>query len=244
MRIKAILMYDGKNFCGFQIQPNKRTVQGEVEDALKVFFRKQIRIFASGRTDAGVSAMGQVIHFDIDSDKIDIKKMIDGVNAIMQSDVAITSAEIAGDDFDARFSVKKKTYRYYFYASKFVLPLYSWAARINDYADISAMERACKNFVGTFDFKSFVSRKSGKTDFVRTIFNAEIIRINDDLFAFEITGNGFLYNMVRIMFGTLTLAAYHKISPDDVTEIIEQKDRSHAGKTFPPNALVLQKVEY
>ena len=98
--------------------------------------------------------------------------------------------------------------------------------------------------VGTHDFESFVARKSGKTDFVRTIYDAKIISIGDGLFAFEITGNGFLYNMVRIIFGTLLNVAYKKINPEDIREIIESKDRQKAGKTMPANALLMKKVTY
>ena len=129
-------------------------------------------------------------------------------------------------------------------ADKFDLPLFKDSLRINDYADIDLMNKACKFLIGTFDFESFVARKSGKTDFVRTIYDAKIISIGDGLYAFEITGNGFLYNMVRIIFGTLLNVAYKKIKPEDIKVIIEAKNRSKAGKTMPANALLMKKVVY
>ena len=243
MRIKIKLMYDGANFSGFQLQPNRRTIQGELETALQVYFKQKIKTFASGRTDAGVSAMGQVVHFDVDAD-FDKKRFLSGVNAILPNDIAVTDAEVASADFDARFCVKKKTYRYYFYISKYPLPLFSWAARINDYADIDSMRRGCKYLLGTHDFTSFVSKKTDKTDFVRTIFNADIIEVSDGLYALEISGNGFLYNMVRIIFGTLVEVGYKKRSPEDIEQIILAKNRCRAGKTYGARALVLHNVEY
>ena len=145
----------------------------------------------------------------------------------------------------ARFSVKRKTYRYLFYVSKFVHPIFDeYATRINDYADVSLMQEACKYLIGPFDFKSFVSKKTDKTNFVRTIFDAKIVEIDSGVFAFEITGNGFLYNMVRIIFGTLVKVGYKKIEPSEIMNIINVQDRSLAGKTMPSKALFLKNVDY
>ena len=242
-RIKFIMQYDGAKFCGFQVQPQKRTVQGEIERVLSFLMKENVKIYASGRTDAGVSAMAQVAHFDTEK-QVNEKTLLSSMNALLPDDIAIINIEKVDESFDARFSVKQKTYWYKFYVSKFDLPLFKDALRINDYADIELMNKACKFLVGTHDFESFVARKSGKTDFVRTIYDAKIISIGDGLFAFEITGNGFLYNMVRIIFGTLLNVAYKKINPEDIREIIEAKDRQKAGKTMPANALLMKKVTY
>ncbi len=243
-RVRIKIEYDGKNFSGFQLQPNKRTVQGEIERVLEFLFKKKIRIFASGRTDAGVSAFGQIAHFDIDEDVVE-KKLFSSLNALLPEDISINELSKTSDDFDARFSAKKKTYAYLFYVSRHERPLFrDRAVRINDYADISLMREGCKFLIGTFDFKSFVSKKSGKTDFVRTIFDAKIVELGQGLFAFEITGNGFLYNMVRIIFGTLVQVAYKKIKPSEVHSIILSQNRSKAGRTMPPYALFLKNVEY
>lgn len=243
-RYKLIIQYDGSNFSGFQIQPEKRTIQGEIERVLEFLLGKKTKIYASGRTDAGVSALGQVAHFDTD-EKLNEKKFEGSLNALLPDDIAVTSLSYAQNEFDARFSVKKKTYAYSFYISKYELPLFDkTAVRINDYADVSLMKEACKFLIGTFDFSSFVAAKSGKTNFVRTIFDAKIIEKQEGLYAFEITGDGFLYNMVRIIFGTLVKVAYKKLEPKGILDVILVKDRSKAGKTMPAKALLLKNVEY
>ena len=243
-RIKLVVQYDGKDFKGWQIQPSKRTVQGELEKVLDFLLKEKIHTFASGRTDSGVSSFGQVVHFDSD-EKIDTKKLLVSLNGLLPEDIAVTSCEKVSDTFDARFSVKEKTYQYRFYVSRFRLPLLEDRAfRANDNVSIEKMNEACKYFIGTHDFGSFVSKKSGKTDFVRTIFDAKIIELGDGLFAFEVTGNGFLYNMVRIMFGTILKAGYGQIKPQDITEILNGKNRSLAGKTMPPKGLVMKNVCY
>ena len=243
-RIKLVVQYDGKDFKGWQIQPNKRTVQGELEKVLEFLLKEKIHTYASGRTDSGVSAFGQVVHFDTEQ-KVNTKKLLVSLNGLLPEDVAVTSCENVHESFDARFTVKKKTYQYRFYVSRFRLPLLEDRAfRANDNVSVEKMDEACKYFIGTHDFGSFVSKKSGKTDFVRTIFDAKIIVLNDGLFAFEVTGNGFLYNMVRIMFGTVLKAGYGQIIPEDIKKILSGKNRALAGKTMPPKGLVMKNVVY
>ena len=243
-RIKLKIEYDGKNFSGWQLQPGKRTVQGELEKVFSFLLKENVRLYASGRTDSGVSALGQIAHFDTESD-VNEKRFLSSINALLPEDVSVRELEKVDENFDARFSVKKKTYAYKFYISKFTRPLYRNSAfRVNDYADLKKMQEACKFLIGKHDFSAFVSRKSGKNDFVREIYDAKIVENGDDIFAFEITGNGFLYNMVRIIFGTLLLAAYGKIEPNEITKIIDGKIRANAGKTMPAYALCLKNVEY
>lgn len=243
-RFKLIIQYDGKNFSGFQVQPEKRTIQGELEKVLAFLVGEEVRIYASGRTDTGVSAFAQVCHFDTEKN-IDAKKLEVSLNGLLPDDIAVLSAKKVGMDFDSRFTAKRKTYQFRFYVSRYELPLLEYqAVRINDYADVLKMNEACKFFVGTHDFSSFVAAKSGKTDFVRTIYDAKIVEIGDGIFAFEVTGNGFLYNMVRIMFGTLLKVAYKKANPEDIKLIIDAKDRKKAGKTMPAKGLVLKNVIY
>lgn len=243
-RIKLTIQYNGKNFSGFQVQPEKRTIQGELEKVLEFLLKEKVRIYASGRTDAGVSALGQVAHFDTEKN-INEKAFEGSLNALLPSDIAVTEVKIVPETFDSRFSVKKKTYQYLFYVSKYELPLFcDRALRINDYADVKKMDEASKYFIGTHDFSSFVARKSGKTDFVRTIYDAKIVELGAGLFAFEITGNGFLYNMVRIAFGTILMAGYGKIEPKEIKNIIEAKNRSLAGKTMSAHALLMKNVDY
>ena len=243
-RIKLVVQYDGKDFNGWQIQPNKRTAQGELEKVLEFLMKEKVHTFASGRTDSGVSAFGQVVHFDTEQ-SVNTKKLLVSLNGLLPEDVAVTSCEVVPETFDARFSVKRKTYQYRFYVSRFRLPLLeARALRVNDNVSIDKMTEACKYFIGTHDFGSFVSKKSGKTDFVRTIFNAKIVSIGDGVFAFEVTGNGFLYNMVRIMFGTILKAGYSQIKPEDIESILSGKNRALAGKTMSPKGLVMKNVEY
>ena len=243
-RIKLVVQYNGRDFCGWQVQPNKRTVEGELEKVLEFLLKERVKTFASGRTDAGVSAFGQVVHFDTEQ-VVNTNKLHTSLNGLLPEDIAIVSCEKVDSSFDARFSVKTKTYWYRFYVSRFELPLFEdFAFRVNDYVNVEKMKEACKYFIGTHDFGSFVSKKSGKTDFVRTIFEANIISLNDGLYAFEITGNGFLYNMVRIMFGTILKAGYGQIQPKEIENILSGKNRALAGKTMPSKALVMKKVEY
>lgn len=243
-RYKLVIEYDGSNFCGFQVQPEKRTIQGEIEKVLEFLLKNKTKIYASGRTDAGVSALGQVAHFDTEQE-LNEKTFQASINALLPNDVAVVDFSKADESFDARFSVKRKTYQYRFYVSRYTRPLFEKTAlRVNDYADLEKMKEACKYFIGTFDFESFVSKKSGKTDFVRTIYDAKIVDIGNSVYAFEITGSGFLYNMVRIIFGTILKVGYNKLEPQDVTKIIDQKSRSVAGGTMPAYPLLLKKVDY
>ncbi len=243
-RIKLKIEYDGTNFSGWQLQPGKRTVQGELEKVISFLLRENVRLFASGRTDSGVSALGQIAHFDTECE-VSEKQLLSSINALLPVDVSVRELERVGENFDARLSVKRKTYVYRFYISKFTRPLFRNSAfRVNDYVNLENMKQACKFLIGKHDFSSFVSRKSGKTDFVREIYDAKIVQEGDGIFAFEITGNGFLYNMVRIIFGTLLLAGYGKITPEEITKIIDGKTRANAGKTMPAYALVLKNVEY
>ncbi len=243
-RYKLVIEYDGSGFSGFQVQPQKRTIQGEIEKVLEFLLKSKTKIYASGRTDAGVSALGQVAHFDTEQ-TLNEKTFQSSVNALLPNDVAVVDFCKVDENFDARFSVKRKTYQYRFYVSRFTRPLFEKTAlRINDYVDLEKMKEACGYFIGTFDFESFVSKKSGKTDFVRTVYDAKIVDLGSGIYAFEITGNGFLYNMVRIIFGTILKVGYKKLEPQDVTKIITQKSRSVAGETMPAYPLLLKNVDY
>lgn len=243
-RIKLTLEYDGTLFSGYQVQPNKRTVQSELENALEKIYNEKVETFSSGRTDAGVHALGAVVHFD-EPKIIKNRFFADSINAYLPDDVKVIKAEEVGDDFDARFSAKTKTYQYRFYLSRCERPLYkNRALRVNEEVDVDKMKQTLKYLLGEHDFSSFVARKSGKTNFVRTIYSAEIFETNNKEYTFEISGNGFLYNMVRIIMGTLLKVGEGKIKPEDMKTIIENKNRQTAGNTMPAHALYLVKVEY
>lgn len=243
-RIKIVMEYIGTNFSGFQTQPNKRTVQGEVERVLSAGVGEIVKIYASGRTDAGVHSLGQVAHFDTEKE-VDEKFLHHYLNNNLPSDITVSSVQKVGMDFDSRFSVKKKTYVYKFYLSRYERAIYAGRAlRVNDNVKIERMQAACEYLLGTHDFTSFVARKSGKTDFVRTIFDAKITEQESGLYEFEITGNGFLYNMVRIIMGTLIEVGSGRREPEDMKKIIEGRERSLAGKTVVAHGLYMKAVEY
>lgn len=243
-RYKLTLEYDGTLFSGYQIQPGKRTIQGEIERALEEIYKQKVTTYASGRTDAGVHAYGAVLHFDppkiLKNPKID-----EVINGHLPEDIRVKNFEKVDENFDARFSSKKKTYIYKFYLSKFERPLLrNYALQVDDRVDVEKMKQATKYLLGEHDFRSFVARKSGKTNFVRTIYEAEIYKTNENEYAFKITGNGFLYNMVRIIMGTLINIGLGKILPKDMENVIMAKDRSKAGKTVKSGGLYLLKVDY
>ena len=245
MKIKLVIEYDGTAYSGWQTQKGETTIQGELERVISSVVGEEIILYASGRTDAGVSARAQVAHFEVgDEYNFDRFHFLGSVNFFLPNDIMVKDASIAADDFDARFTVKKKTYRYYFYLSRFERPLFSKYLRVNDNVQVELMREACKYLVGEHDFKSFVARKSGKTNFVRTIYDARILELDDGLMAFEITGSGFLYNMVRIIMGTLIKIGSGKCSPDDMKKIIEGKSRTSAGQTVSGIPLVLHDVDY
>ena len=244
MKIKLVIEYDGVGFSGWQIQDGERTIQGELEKVIEKVIGEPITLYASGRTDAGVSAKAQVAHFETNLIKFNAFSFLGSVNFFLPPEICVKSAEVVRDDFDARFTAKRKTYSYKFYISRYNRPLYDRALRVNDNVSVEKMREACKYLIGEHDFSSFVARKSGKTNFVRTIYNACIIDLGDGLYSFEITGNGFLYNMVRIISGTIVDVGLGKIALEDIEDIINSKDRTRAGKTLPPHGLYLVKVEY
>ncbi len=240
---KITVQYNGKNYSGWQIQDGKDTIEGRLSIAIKAVTGKDIKVVGSGRTDAGVSAIAQVANFLLDADW-DCQKLIKAINAHLPNDIAVLDVQLAEEDFNARFSAKTKTYNYYFYVSSERNPILDQFALQVKYAEIFNMQSACKYLIGTKDYKSFVARNSGKTDFTRTIYSAEINQVKDNLYVFEICGNGFLYNMVRIIMGTLISVGEGKITPIDIQNIIKSKDRTKAGKTVPAVGLMLKCVSY
>ena len=240
---KIIVEYTGKNYSGWQIQAGKTTIEGELVRAIVEISGEKVAVVGSGRTDAGVRACGQVANFLLKK-SFDPNKLVLALNAHLPNDISIKSAEIVADDFNARFAAKRKTYEYYFYVAASRSSIYDEFALQTKRADITKMQQACKYLVGEHDFSSFVARNSGKTNFVRTIFDAKIEQVGDNLHKFIICGNGFLYNMVRIIMGTLIAVGEGKIAPEDVGKIIDAKDRTKAGKTVSAVGLCLASVEY
>lgn len=242
-RIVLTLSYDGTDFCGWQVQPEKRTVQGTLERALSGLTGETVSVTGSGRTDSGVHAAAQVAHFDTRS-AIPPERFAPALNAVLPADVSVLSSREGEEGFHARFSAKEKTYRYAAYLSPVELPLKNrYAVRIDPRTDVSRMAEAAEYLVGTHDFSCFLASNSSVKNTVRTVYESRVFRRGEDVF-FVIRGNGFLYNMVRIAAGTLLRVGEGKIPPEAVKEVLEKKDRSLAGITMPPQGLTLLSVEY
>lgn len=241
--IKLVIEYDGKSFNGWQKQPNKLNIQGEIEKAIEEITGEKIDLIASGRTDAGVHSLGQVANFKTNS-TIDTDKFPYAINSKLKKSILIKSAEEVPERFHSRYSVHSKTYRYTINNSKFGTALY----RDMEYhfpikLDENKMQEAAKYFEGEHDFKAFKASGTSSKSSVRTIYKAEVKREGERVII-ELTGNGFLYNMVRIIAGTLVDVGTYKILPEDVKNIIEKKERKNAGKTLPAKGLCLVEVQY
>ncbi len=254
MRYKAVISYDGTNYVGWQNQLNGISVQEKLEFALTRTFGVFTPCTASGRTDAGVHAEGQVIHFDAKT-SIPTEKIPYAVNTELPEDISMLHCEEVAADFNARFAAKRKTYRYSLYSSPHRLATLNHNhTRIVSPLNIDDMKKAAEFIVGEHDFKCFEASGSVVKSTVRTVFSLDIkveklAEIKDAAFQpikvdIIVSGNGFLYNMVRIIAGTLVYVGMGKLTPDDVKNIILSKDRTLAGKTLPPEGLTLVKVEY
>ena len=242
--IRLVIEYDRKDFNGWQKQPNKLNIQGEIERAIQsITGEEKIDLIASGRTDAGVHAFAQVANFKTNSN-IPVEKMAIAINSKLKKSVIIKSAEEVEERFHSRYSCKQKTYRYVINNSSQGSAIY----RNLEYhfpipLDITAMKQAVKYFEGEHDFKGFKSSGTSGKNSVRTIYKAEIKNEGEHIYI-ELTGNGFLYNMVRIIAGTLLDVGLGKIKPEQIIEIIKSGDRTKAGKTLPAHGLFLVDVKY
>lgn len=239
MRYKMIISYDGTNYKGFQAQINEITIEETLNNCLTHLFKQEVRVVGSGRTDANVHAIGQVVHFDTDKEinKENLKK---GINSILPKDIYVKEVEIVNENFHSRFSAKSKEYRYYI-AKEYNPITKNYSAYIYN-LNIDKMKEAIKYFIGTHDFTSFSFYVLNKPT-IKTIFDAYINESNDYL-EIIFVGDGFLKYMVRIMVGTLIEIGLNKKKPEDIINIFEKKDRRYAGKTAAANGLFLYKVNY
>jgi len=238
--------YDGTNFNGYQKQPDKRTIQKEIEDVLtQINNGKSVNIFASGRTDAGVHALNQKAHFNLDI-TISPDRLIKGMNALLPLDIYIKNIDSVEDDFHARFDAVGKEYMYKINMGEYDTIERNYVCQYCKKLDVISMERALKYLEGTHNFKSFVKSDDEIVDYVRTITEATIVRDNKDINKLIITfvGNGFLRYMVRNMVGLLIEIGEGKRKPEDIIEIFKHEDRRFAGKTAPACGLYLRNVFY
>ena len=242
--IKLIIEYDGKDFNGWQKQPNKLNIQGEIEKAIERITGEKVELMASGRTDAGVHAIGQVANFKTNSN-IPIEKIPIALNTNLKKSIIIKSAEEVDERFHSRLNCKRKTYRYIINNSKYGTAIYrNLETHIPMKLNIQKMQEAVKYFEGEHDFKAFKASGTSSKSSIRTIYKAEVIQKENEKIYIELTGSGFLYNMVRIISGTLVDVGLEKIEPKEIPNIIKSQKRENAGKTLPPQGLYLVKVEY
>lgn len=243
MRYAITIEYDGAGYSGWQRQKNALSVQEVVEDALGVLLGKKTVIIGSGRTDKGVHARGQVAHFDSDK-KLDTFRMSFALNAILPEDVKIREMRAVSDRFHAQRSAKRKTYVYRTYVSRADSPLRKGrAVKVIPTVDVERMRRSAQLLIGEHDFRAFSSTGSPVNDYVREIYDIEIKQDGDEI-DFYVTGNGFLYNMVRIIVGTLIFIGRGKLPESTVKDMLETGNRRLGGKTFPAEGLYLYSVEY
>lgn len=248
MRYKIILAYDGTNFAGFQMQPNQRTVEGVLKRIVNKIAKNptpKISVYGSGRTDAGVHALGQVVHFDLSIEMTE-RSMLHALNSQLPLDMQVKKVEIVDETFHARFTTHGKKYQYRMALGQFVDPFkrnYTghWKFPIN----IGLIQKAIKDLEGTHDFSSFVASGSTVKDHVRTIYKAKVREDKkQNEIVFEFYGNGFLYNMVRIMVAVLVEIGSKRRPADDIPRLFEVKDRNQARGTAPASGLYLKEVDY
>lgn len=243
MRFLIKFSYDGTSYCGYQSQPGLDTIQDRLETALKKINNgKKTSITATGRTDKGVHALCQYGHADLDVN-ITEHKLKRAMNSNLPADIHVIETTIVPDDFHARYNVKSKEYKYYINLGEYNPLERNYVFQYNYNLNVEAMNDAIKVFIGTHDFRAFVTDNKEKENCIRTITFATIEELNNKL-TITFAGDGFLRYQVRNMVGLLIKVGENKISTEDVERILESKDRTNSGKTAPPEGLYLTKVTY
>ncbi len=238
------MQYDGTGYNGWQFQKNGRSVQGEIEKAIEVLTRERVRIVASGRTDAGVHALGQVIHFDI-SDTISLQKICIGLNGILPHDVSVKNAYRVEEGFNARFNAVEREYRYYIYNYPQKSPFMRYRAMwLREPIDLAYMRAVAGRITGEYDFSSFCkkSEAEGKNT-VRRLTEIRIEKMNE-MIEISVRGNSFLHHMIRIIVGTIIEMWRYGSDPSEIDGILGKKDREYGGITAPPYGLYLHRIYF
>ena len=244
MRVKLVVAYDGTAYCGWQVQPNGITVQQVLNETLSELFQQPISVVGASRTDAGVHALGNVCAFDVDT-RMPGEKIAYALNQRLPEDIVIQESAEVDADFHPRFSKSDKTYEYRILNRRFADP----TLRHNTYffhhkLDVDRMQQAANVLIGEHDFTSFASVHSQTNTFVRTIYDLTVTRDAQDIITIRVRGNGFLYNMVRIIAGTLFDVGRGKIPAENVALALSSGDRELLGVTAPAKGLTLESVEY
>lgn len=241
--IKLKLEYDGTNFCGWQKQLNGRTVETVLQSSIEKIVKEDIKLIGCSRTDSGVHAKEYITSFKTES-KIPSEKFKDAINTKLPKDIVVLSSEEVAEDFHPRYHTKGKTYCYTILNSE--LPkaigkdyLYHFKWKL----DVDKIIEASKYFIGTHDFNAFRSLGGSVKTTIRTIWDIRIEK-DEEIIKIYVSGDGFLYNMVRIIVGTLLQVGRNKIEPAEIESIINEKDRKKAGKCAPAEGLCLEKVFY
>ncbi len=238
MRYLMYITYDGKNYSGYQKQPKGNTIQDELQKAIEIITKEKVTCVASGRTDAKVSAYEQPVHFDIDKE-LNLEKFVRSLNGILPPDIRVLA--IGESDLHARFSAKKKTYVYKMYLSDVDMPLCNGYMRVPTDLDFKSMRKFCKLIRGTHDFVGFRASGGENDSTIRTIYDARL-RLDDGFMYFTVTGNGFLYKMVRNLVGTMLAIGEGKLVLNKIKKTLFNGYKcTHTAK---PDYLYLANVEY
>lgn len=244
MRILGTVSYKGTNYAGWQKQPNVRSIQEEIENELSKFFNRSISIYGAGRTDAGVHAFGQRFHFDIDTDSLDIDRLLYSINKMLPDDIKILDFEEVDLDLHARFSAVSKTYAYsillsakepFFYDTTYLYP---------KPLDVELLKEALNKFIGVHNFKNFTSKEEDEQGFFRNIYSIEV-EANESAIYIMFKGNGFMRYMIRFIVGAAIDVASGKYSIDVLDELLDENSERHIiSSKAPACGLALLSVEY
>ena len=242
-RVKLTIAYDGTNYCGWQIQPNGITIEEVLNKALKKLTGEDILVIGASRTDSGVHALGNVAVFDTET-TIPAEKIGVALNQILPDDIVITGSEEVAPEFHPRYCDCSKTYEYHIINTRILIP----TKRLTNYfvsypLNLDDMRKAAVYLVGEHDFVSFCNVRTDVENTVRTITSLDILQNGEEI-TIRITGTGFLYNMVRIIVGTLLRVGRGFYGPEKVKEILDAKDRKAAGVTAPAHGLMLVEIHY
>ena len=242
--IKLTIEYDGTNYHGWQVQPNATTVQGRIVEAIETLTGEHVKLIGASRTDEGVHALGQVANFFTNA-KIASDKFCLALNAHLPDDIVVIRSEEVPDEFNARYDSRGKKYRYIIHNRYTRSALWDKRAyHVKHRLNVDLMNNAAKFLVGTHDFSSFRASGGGAKTSIRTIHDVCVTKQQDDLVVIEIRGDGFLYNMVRIVAGTLVDIGVKDVDPTRMRRILDAMDRKVAGHTAPPQGLYLVDVYY
>ena len=242
-RVRLIVAYDGTNYHGWQVQPGVVTIESELNRCLSALLQEEIQVIGASRTDSGVHALGNVAVFDTTA-RMPAEKISYALNQRLPEDIRIQKSEEVAADWHPRHCDSRKTYEYHIYRGEFPMPIKRlYSLHTYQKLDVAKMQEAASYLEGEHDFKSFCQTGAQVESTVRTIYKVEVVENGAELII-RVCGNGFLYNMVRIIVGTLLEVGQGKKKPEDMKQIIEAKDRAAAGPTAPAHGLLLYQYEF